>query len=121
MTASSVSRAEIERQLALDEDELSAELAFADPASEGELYSFASARARGQQILEQLSGVLRSRICDDWRYCERRSTEGFRDDATLAVAVADVILGVVGALPVGTIAVLLVKRGLSTLCSCGDG
>jgi len=111
---------ELQVLLTMDEDELSAELARADPEAEDALYSFASACAHGRELLTRLSSTLHDRICVDWRFCERRKTELFKDDVALAVAVSSVILPSIGALPVGVVAALLVKRRLTSFCSCEE-
>ena len=118
MAGSGPSRGQFERLLAQDADELAALLAQSDPDAEETLYSFEDARRVGESIVDRLSGRLRTRVCDEWQYCKRREENAFDDDVTLAVAVADVILSVVGAYPVAIIAALLVKKGLGRFCGC---
>jgi hypothetical protein len=101
-----------------DLDELNALLAQSDPDAQETLYSFKAAQDWGEKVMARLSAALCARVCDEWGYCARRKTKAFDDDVTLASAVADVVLTVVGTLPVSIIAAILVKKGLDSFCGC---
>lgn len=110
-------RAEIASLIGKDADELSALLA---QSAGDELYSFDAAKAKGEAMVAQWSGKLRQAICEEWRYCDRRSKAEFDDDVTLAVALVDVILGALGVVPVAIIAAILVKKKLARFCACEE-
>jgi hypothetical protein len=118
VAASDTARDEIKRLLEQDLDELSALLGQSDPEAQDTLYSFDAARDWGEKVMTRLSASLRARICDEWGYCAKRRTKAFNDDVTLAMAVADVILKIIGAFPVSIVATILVKKGLNRFCGC---
>ena len=121
MTGGQVSpdRAELEKLLDKDVDELLVLLAQSDPENAETMFSSDEARDAGRHRFDRLSAPLRRRICDEWHYCEKKAQGNLSDNVDLAVAVADVITTVVGGLPVSLITALVIKRGLNQLCGCG--
>jgi hypothetical protein len=111
-------RRELERLLAADEDELYVLLAQTDPATGGALFAPGEARRVGRLRFDQLLEPVRQRICVEWDYCARRHDPELSDAVTLAAAVMDVISTVVGGIPAATVAALVIKRGLSSVCAC---
>jgi hypothetical protein len=111
---------ELSELLELDEDQLYAELARSDPANVDVMFSPAEARATGRRTFERLREPLRQRVCVEWDYCTKKKSSEFSDTLTLTAAVADIIVAVVGGVPAGTVAALLVKKGLSRMCACGS-
>jgi hypothetical protein len=109
---------ELSELLLLDEDQLYIALARSDPANADVMFSPVEARETGRRTFDRLQEPLRQRICDEWNYCAKRKSSDFGDTLTLAAAVADVIVTVLGGIPAGTVATLLVKKGLSSLCGC---
>jgi hypothetical protein len=110
---------ELSELLELDEDQLYAELARSDPANVDVMFSPAEARDTGRRTFERLREPLRQRVCVEWDYCTKKKSSDFSDTLTLTAAVADIIVTVLGGIPAGTVAVLLVKKGLFRLCACG--
>ena len=110
---------ELSELLQLDEDELYDELARSDPMNVDVMFSPAEARDTGRRTFERLREPLRQRVCVEWDYCAKKGATEFSDTLTLTAAVADIIVTVLGGIPAGTVAVLLVKKGLSRLCACG--
>jgi hypothetical protein len=119
--ARQVDRAELESLLQRDEDELYVLLTQSNPEFADTFFSADEARERGRLTFQQLSGPVHRRVCTEWRYCERRGSPELADTVTLAAAVSDVIATVVGGLPVGTIAAILVKKGVDRFCACLAG
>jgi hypothetical protein len=112
---------ELRELLLLDEDQLYIALARSDPANADVMFSPGEARETGRRTFDRLEEPLRHRICDEWNYCAKKKSSNFGDTLTLTAAVADVIVTVLGGIPAGTVATLLVKKGLSKLCQCrGD-
>ena len=116
--ASQADRAELESLLQRDEDELFILLTQSNPEFADTFFSADAAREQGRLTFQQLSGPMHRRVCMEWGYCARRGSVELADSVSLAAAVADVIATVVGGLPVGTIATLLVKKGLDRFCAC---
>ena len=112
-------RAELEKLLGKDIDELLVLLAQSDPEHAETMFSSDEARDAGRRRFEQLSAPLRRRICDEWRYCEKKANGDLTDHVEIAVTVADLITTVVGGLPVALVTALVMKRGLNQLCGCG--
>ncbi|MDW7675031.1 MAG: hypothetical protein SCK28_10890 [Bacillota bacterium] len=61
--------------------------------------------------------IFKHKICVEWNYQEKLKNVNFIDDIHLVAAIADVIAKEVGIIPVFMVASLLVKKGLSKLCS----
>ena len=73
---------------------------------------------RGKSFVSGSLEKLRSKICGDWRYCNKRAEYG--DFQSLAYAVAPLVSSVVG-VPATTamiVAIILIKSGRDKLCNC---
>lgn len=110
--------ADLKRLASLDEEQLYAALARDDPANADMMFSPDEARETGRHTFERLQEPLRQRLCVEWDYCARRQSSDFGDTLTLTAAVADMLVTVLGGIPPGTVATLVVKNGLSRLCDC---
>jgi len=115
--ASKRHRSEIEDLLRLSEDHLLAQLGEAvQPRGVGEKLS--DLVGRGRATLDRIRGDLQRIVCVEWDFCSKRSDPSLNDDISLATAICDLISAACGILPVTTVAVLLVKRGLTEFCDC---
>lgn len=73
---------------------------------------------RGRAFLSNSLGKLKTKICADWQYCNKRGAYG--NFQSLAYAISPLISGVVG-VPSATamiVAIILIKIGLDDLCNC---
>jgi tetratricopeptide (TPR) repeat protein len=64
--------------------------------------------------------LLENLVCIEWGYCKRRDEAQLEDKVQLCAAVADVVASGTIGIPPFSIAVLLVRLGLSAFCGC-DG
>ncbi len=72
----------------------------------------------GRRWLESHAGTLRDLLClSPTVLAARQMTAG--DDAVLAAAIADVLLGIFDLPTAATAALLLTRRGIDTLCANG--
>lgn len=115
------SEAELEELAKKDVDELYILLAQSDPLSADELFSASEARDYGRRKFDGLTDSLRQRVCVEWNFCEKHATDSFADTITLTAALADIVISIVGGPPAGTIATLLVKKGLTRFYQCSGG
>ena len=76
--------------------------------------------SRGRAGFKRISPELFNAICIKWQYCEKKESSPLVDRVALVAMVADAIAGYCGAFPPLTIAVLLVKMGLSRFCRCQE-
>jgi hypothetical protein len=104
----------IRELLALDEDELLVDLADKVVIGVGPLDP-ARKRTVARAWLEAQVDRLRDAICSDPGVQALRKNDQ-RDLLDLAVAVTDLVAGIVGAVPAATVSVLLVRQGLERLC-----
>jgi len=111
-------RADLKRLASLDEEQLYVTLARNDPANADVMFSPDEARETGRRTFERLQEPMRQRLCVEWDYCARRQSSDFGDAISLTAAVADMLVTVLGGIPAGTVATLVVKKGLSQLCDC---
>jgi hypothetical protein len=74
--------------------------------------------AKGRAGFKRIAPDLFKVICIKWQYCEKKENSLAADRIALVAVVADAIAGYCGAIPPLTIAVLLVKMGLSRFCRC---
>jgi hypothetical protein len=116
----SLDHAELGTLLVKDVDELYVLLAQSDPANADTMFSADEARKQGRRTFERMWGPLRQRICIEWRYCEKKAAGLFADTLTLTAAIADIIVTIVGGIPAGTVAALVVKLGVHRLCECKE-
>lgn len=117
---SSDERREIEGLLGRELDELYMLVAQTDPSYGDVVFAPGEALERGKRSISRLTEPLYQKICEEWRYCDRRHDPDLSDSVTVVVAVSDLIITLVGGIPAATIAVLLVKKGLTALCECGS-
>lgn len=77
---------------------------------------------RGQQFITENQESLYQKICIEWNYCHKRNDPDFSDNVALATWIADLITSLLLHSPivVTTVAVILVKKGLSNFCDCPD-
>ena len=82
------------------------------------LSAFAQWESCGRRWLESHADTLRDHLClSPTVLAARQMTAG--DDAVLAAAIADVLLGSYDLPTAATAALLLTRRGLNTLCANG--
>lgn len=112
--------AELESLLNKDVDALYVLLAQQHPAHVETMFSADEAREEGRRAFERLSGPLHRKLCVEWRFCDKRNNDQLSDRVSLAAGVADVIVTVLGGIPAGTVAAILVKQGLSKFCACKE-
>ena len=86
-----------------------------------ELSVYDTTRGTGD-IWQKIAGPVRTRLCDEWRWCELRQDARWDDKVTLALAVASALSLPVLHLPfpadLALIAVIVVKMGLDRVCDC---
>ena len=70
----------------------------------------------GRARFRRLEPDIRSRLCTQWRACEK--VKRYEDEAALSMAVGDVLMSLSSTLPVATVAVLIVKMGVKKFCNC---
>jgi hypothetical protein len=109
-------RAEMEYYLSQDLDSLL--ITIGRSQAGGAQFSPETAEAEGRRWFERAKADFRTKICDKWGYCRRRSDERLKDRVTLAVMLTDAIGSCVGAPPLFSIGALLVKMGLDDFCGC---
>lgn len=75
---------------------------------------------RGQQYVASNREILRQKICIEWDYCSKRDNAELSDNVTLIAWLADALTTVLlhSPLVVATVAVILVKKGLTSFCEC---
>ena len=73
---------------------------------------------RGESLFHSFVPQLRKRLCDEWKFCERRHDSDLMDTVNLIAGVADVIAGLTIGFPPVIFATILVKKGLASFCSC---
>ncbi len=76
------------------------------------------ATQRGRAFVSDSIDKLKTKICVDWHYCNKRNQYG--NFQALAYAIAPLVSSVVG-VPAATamiVAIILIKIGLDDLCKC---
>lgn len=73
-------------------------------------------RLFGQNWIARRRSDLSAKICQTQVVKTYRSSKRIQDRAILAAAIVDLIATIVSGVPATTVAVLLVKEGLDTLC-----
>lgn len=111
-------RADIEYYEVLELDDLLGLVGRASDPIPGVQYLPEKAKAEGTAWLAGVREPVRRKICSEWGYCRRRSDPRFGDRATLIVAVADLLVGILGGVPAIMAATLLVRMSLDDLCGC---
>ena len=86
-----------------------------------ELSVYDTTRGTGD-VWQKIAGPVRTRLCDEWHWCELRQDARWDDKVTLALAVASALSQPVLHLPfpadLALIAVIAVKIGLDRFCGC---
>ena len=72
------------------------------------------------EVWEKLVPRLRTRLCDEWSWCERRQDARLEEPLALATLIVEIIQPAIPdwSVPAGLIAVILVKKGLDVFCGC---
>ena len=71
----------------------------------------------GRKVFDALLPKIRTRVCDDWRGCEKLKLNN--DETATALLLADwFITAKVAAFPVATLTVLTMRIGIKRLCGC---
>ena len=74
------------------------------------------AKERATAWLEERRAVLAAEICVEWDYPAKRDLPEYQRRAEVVAAVADVIVGLTGQVPVFVVAVTITRLGLDSLC-----
>lgn len=119
-TLSESERAQIEHLLTEELDTLYIRLAQSAPEYADILFAPDEAKRAGEHLIDRFTPQLRQRLCVEWDYCARRHDPDLADTVALVAAVADLLVTLAHGLPVTTVAVILVKKGLNLLCACAD-
>lgn len=109
-------RAEILQYLSLEEKQLFSILGAY--AKEGSLFSPEGQAEAGKHFFESIRRRLVELVCDQWSACKKMKDPRFDDTVTLVSTLGDVVASIAVGVPPLTIAVLITKIGVRTLCSC---
>jgi len=115
-----VQRKKIQRYLVLDEDELYSLIPPHLSEHDRTLFAPMGMIDAGKAFFEKIHGDLKKAVCKEFDWPSKRNNAKFNDTVILVAAIGDAITGYIGAVPSFIIAVLLVKRGLDTLCGCSS-
>lgn len=74
------------------------------------------AEGDGRAQFNELEPDIRRRLCAQWRACEQ--VKRYEDETALTMAIGDVLMTVGSAVPVATLAVLVMKIGVKKFCNC---
>jgi hypothetical protein len=74
------------------------------------------AEADGRDKFNRLVPDIRTRICTEWHACE--AIKQYQDETALTMAIGDVLMTLGAALPIATVATLVVRFGIKKLCDC---
>lgn len=107
---------EFEALLALDEDALAARIGRAIPTVDFAPGDVQRAAAHGRAWLATRRRELRARVCADGAVQALMTPGTAHSRITECAAVADALAVFVHGMPIATIAVFLVREGLTTLC-----
>src|SRR5262245_23417292 len=115
-------RLPLDHLLGLDEEQLYTELGliYLGPTAGigddllGRLLS--DARQEGEERFAGFMPAIKKCLCEQWHACEQRKK--YEDEATLAMAIGDVLVTVLTSAPVITVSALIVKIGVKKFCDC---
>jgi hypothetical protein len=108
---------EIRRYLSLDEDHLYSIIG-AYSADEGTMFHPHGQIESGKKYFESIRARLTDAICIKWSACEKIKDSRFDDTVQLVSAIGDVVSVIAVGVPPLTIASLVAKIGIKTLCDC---
>jgi hypothetical protein len=74
------------------------------------------AEADGRDRFNKLVPDIRTRLCEQWHACEM--IKQYQDETALTMAIGDVLMSLGAAVPVATVAALVVKIGVKKFCNC---
>ena len=107
---------ELQRLLALPEEDLYADLFAHSEAGQGVLGSPGMRQQRGRKLFEAHRAKFRTVVCDEWQGCDK--IERADDMISLLQILAAMIAPVAPHIPAATAAVLIAKIGISVFCEC---
>jgi hypothetical protein len=111
-------RVEVEELRGLDENSLYALLALHDPESQGTYFRTEGQIDAGRRAYQKIEAIVRAKICQEWKACERLSGALAENETDLIVAIGDVLSVFVFPFPPFTISALVVKIGVRKICKC---
>ncbi len=111
-------QSELARVLDLDKSALLAELGLSLAGPLAAPMPKHEAIRRAKAWLTEQKSILESRVCTSQRIQELANTKNsLSNRSVLVIAVADLLMTIIGNLPVITVAALLVREGLTSICS----
>ena len=113
-------KTEVEYWLSLENEALQVEIGRTLLRAEGVQHSPQAAIAATLEWVEEKKDLFRSKICDEWDFCEKRKDEKYKDRVTFVAAITDVISASLTGVPPFAIGTLLIKMGLERICECSD-
>ena len=85
---------------------------------EGIQFSDGFLKGEGGTWMSRNMAKIKYEICVKWNFCEKIKSDGFKDNVTLITSIGDIIAGALTGVPPFVVATLLLKSGLTKLCSC---
>lgn len=108
---------ELQRLLALPEEDLYIDLYARSEVGQGVLGSPGMKQQRGRKLFEEYRQRLRALICERWQGCDK--AKSFDDVIKLVGAMAALIAPAAPQIPAATAAILIAKIGVNVFCDCG--